>query len=97
MKGLFYLHLIESKDMRYLNAYMAAFHSLSLDRPALHSEIRIVYQSFENPYEFFKGWECDNHPQSGPILVETDKTEEQISDRSFEIYENLKDSAKLKK
>ena len=69
MKGLFYLHLVESKDCKYLNSYMTTLHELTQKRPTLHNEIRIVYQSYENPYEFFKGWECDNSPQSGPVLI----------------------------
>ena len=37
MKGLFYIHLIESKDIKHLNAYMTAFHALSQQHPALHN------------------------------------------------------------
>lgn len=44
---------------------------------------RVVYQSYENTQPYFKGIDCDNSPQAGPILVETEKTEEQIQDRSF--------------
>ena len=97
MKGLFYIHLIESTDMKYINAYMESLFKNLEKTPTLHNQIRIVYQSYENPSFFFKGWECDNIVQAGPNLVETEKTEEQIADRSFEIYEALEDGSKKKK
>jgi hypothetical protein len=75
IKGLFYLHLIESKNMKYINNYLYEFYNLTVKEPNLHNQIRIVYQSYECPYEFFRGWECDYVPQAGPILSETDKSE----------------------
>lgn len=64
----------------------------------LHKKITVVYQTYENTDQFFKNWDCDfvSNP-GGPVLIETDKTEEQILDRSFEIYENLEDGAKKKR
>ena len=97
MKGLFYLHLLESNDLKHLNSYLSSFSNTLEKKEDLHNQIRIVYQSFENPFPFFKGWECDNIVQAGPTLVETEKTEEQIADRSFEIYEALEDGAKKKR
>jgi hypothetical protein len=97
IKGLFYLHLIEAKNMRFINDYLAQFYSLTLKEPNLHNQIRIVYQSYECPSEFFRGWECEYVVQAGPILSDTEKSEEQITQRSFEIYENIEDGAKRKK
>lgn len=62
-----------------------------------HNTIRVVYQSYENSEQFFRNWDSDYVSAPGPVLVETDKTQDQITDRSFEIYENLADGAKKKK
>lgn len=36
MKGLFYIHLIESSDVKYINAYMKDFYALHKAQPQLH-------------------------------------------------------------
>lgn len=63
----------------------------------LHNKITVVYQSYENTDQFFKNWDCDYVSAPNSVIVDTDKTEEQILDRSFEIYENLEDGAKKKR
>lgn len=46
----------------------------------------------------FKGYDCDNpSQQSGPILIDSDKLEEQIMERSVEIYEAFEEGAKTKR
>lgn len=57
---------------------------------------RIIHQSFENTTPYFKAVDCDNNPQPGPILSETEKTEEQIQDRSFEIYQLFMEGARMR-
>jgi hypothetical protein len=37
-------------------------------RPTLLNSVRVVHQSYENPQPLFKGFDCDNNPQAGPIL-----------------------------
>jgi hypothetical protein len=80
---VFYIHILESSSMAALNAYLAALQETHKRRPALANVIRVVHQSYENSQAFFKGTDCDNNAQAGPILSETEKTEEQIQDRSF--------------
>lgn len=47
-----------------------------------------MYQAYEEEDQLFKGYECDNSAQqAGPILIETDKLEEQVLERSMEIYD----------
>lgn len=87
VKGVFYIHILESNSIAAINAYLQSYQQTLKKRPALANAIRIVHQSYENVQSYFKGTDCDNNPQAGPILTETEKTEEQIQDRSFEIYD----------
>jgi hypothetical protein len=94
VKGVFYIQLLESISISSINAYLISFQENLNKRPTLVNIIRIVHQSYENLQPFFKGVDCDNIPQSGPILTDTEKTEEQIQDRSFEIYDLFIEGAK---
>lgn len=69
IKGLFYLHLIEAVDLKLINNYLQSFYDLTLKEPNVHSQIRIVYQSYESSDQFFRTWECDYLPQAGPNLI----------------------------
>ena len=93
-KGVFYIHIIESSSFSYINAYLQAYLQTIQKRPALVNTIRVVHQSYENVQGYFKGTDCDSNQQAGPILTETEKTEEQIQDRSFEIYDLFMEGAK---
>jgi hypothetical protein len=42
--------------MKYINGYLYDLYNLSLKEPNFYNQIRIVYQSYECPYEFFRGW-----------------------------------------
>ena len=64
--------------------------------PALHNELNVLYTSYENPDRFFKSWLCENIFQSGPNLGETDKLDQQISDRCFEVYIAIGEGGKKK-
>lgn len=96
IKGVFYVQLLESQSIVYINRYLSHFKEELADRPTLVNKIAIVHQSYENTKSFFKGVSCDNNPQPGPILGDTEKTDEQIQDRSFEIYELFMDGARMK-
>ena len=69
IKGNFYLHLIEGKSIKPINEYLTNFYALSQKDANLQQEIRIVYQSYESPDQFFKSWECDYIAQAGPVLI----------------------------
>lgn len=94
LKGVFYIHILESSSIAAINAYLLAYHQALAKRPALVNVIRVVHQSYENFQAYFKATDCDSNPQAGPILSETEKTEEQIQDRSFEIYDLFMEGAK---
>lgn len=94
IKGVFYVQLLESRNIAEINAYLSHLAGTIAKKPALINTVRVVYQSYENTLGFLKGSDCDNNPQAGPILSETDKTEEQIQERSFEIYELFMDGAR---
>lgn len=82
--------------MKQINDYLNDMYRRTLREPKVHREIRIVYQSYECPTCFFLGWECDYLAGPGPVLIDTDKTEEQIADRSYDIYESIEEGAKKK-
>ena len=83
IKGVFYIQIVESQNSIHINRYLLAFQGALDKQPTLMNINRVVYQSYENTQPDFKGIDCDNSPQAGPILVETEKTEEQIQDRSI--------------
>lgn len=60
--------------MKHINDYLHDLYQLTLKESNVHNQIRIVYQSYECPFLFFRGWECDYITQAGPILIDTDKT-----------------------
>ena len=98
IKGNFYLHLLESKDIKFINAYLKSFMQFNNKVYAkYHNTIRVVYQSYENSEQFFSNWDSDYVSAPNPVLVETDKTQDQIIDRGFEIYQKLEDGANKKK
>ena len=82
-KGIFYIHIIESSHIADINHYLSNFQGGLLETPALANSVRVVHQSYENAHPYFQGYDCSNNPQAGPMLSDTDKTEEQIQDRSF--------------
>ena len=96
IKGVFYIQVLESEGISSINQYLQHFKSLSQQRVAFFNMIRIVHQSYENTQRLFQGVTCDNNPQPGPILGEFEKTDEQIQDRSFELYELFMSGARMK-
>lgn len=96
IKGVFYVQVLESHHIVHINRYMQSLHESLEKRPGLMNMIRVVHQSYENTRPLFNKVTCDNSPQPGPILGETEKTDEQIQDRSFEIYTLFLDGAKMK-
>jgi hypothetical protein len=64
--------------------------------PSVYNDLNILYNSDENPDRFFKNWFCENIFQTGPNLGETDKLDQQISDRCFEIYSSIGEGGKKK-
>jgi hypothetical protein len=91
---VFYVQLLESPNIAHINAYLTHLQGLLGKRAGLMNMVRVVYQSYENSQGYLRGSDCDTNPQPGPILSETEKTEEQIQDRSFEIYELFMDGAR---
>lgn len=91
---MFYVQILEAQNISYINLYLLSLQDALAKRPNLVKVIRIVYQSYENVQQLLKGVDCDNNVQPGPILVDTEKTEEQIQDRSFEIYEQFMDGCR---
>lgn len=83
IKGLFFLHLIESQSPDTINQYMASVYQLYSRNPAVFNTLNILYNSDENPNKLFKTWFVENVYQTGPNLGETDKLDQQISDRCF--------------
>lgn len=71
IKGVFYIHILESSSIASINAYLIAYQETLKKRPTLMNVIRVVHQSYENFQSYFKGTDCDNNPQAGPILSET--------------------------
>ena len=80
--------------MSHINEYLGSFQRIVSKKKALHHNIRIAYQSYESPVNFFRKWEMDKVDSTGPVLVDTEKTDQQISDRTFEIYEFLEEGGK---
>ena len=74
LKGLFYLHMLESDDPSLINSFMKLVFEKHLKSPTLHHNLNILYQSFENPNRCFKTWICENIFQTGPMLSDSDKT-----------------------
>lgn len=83
IKGVFYIQLLEATNIADINSYLKDYHARLVKRPTLFNTVRIVHQSYENPTPYLQAFDCENNPQAGPILIETEKTEEQIQDRSF--------------
>lgn len=96
VKGMFYLHILETEQPEQLNKYMDSLAKQYHRNPALYNELNVLYMSEENPDRFFKNWFCENIFQTGPNLGETDKLDQQISDRCFEIYSTIGDGGKKK-
>lgn len=69
VKGVFYIHILESNSIAAINAYLQSYLQALKKRPTLANAIRIVHQSYENVQSYFKGTDCDNNPQAGPILT----------------------------
>lgn len=69
IKGVFYIQLLESVNIASINAYLASLNDNLNKKPTLVNVIRIVHQSYENVQAYFKGVDCDNNPQAGPILT----------------------------
>jgi hypothetical protein len=69
------VQILYAQNIAYINNYLLSLQAAILKRPTLINVIRIVYQSYENAQQLFKGLDCDNNAQAGPILVETEKTE----------------------
>jgi hypothetical protein len=72
--------------MNHINNYLKAYSETISKKKSLHSNVRVAYQCYESPVQFFRSWDIDRVDQPGPVLVETEKTEQQISDRTYEIY-----------
>lgn len=79
-----------------LNEYMRVLWQVHQRNTSLHNDLNVLYTSEENPDRFFKGWFCENIFQSGPNLGETDKLDQQISDRCFEVYSAIGEGGKKK-
>ncbi len=46
VKGVFYIHILESNSIAAINAYLQAYLQAFKKRPALANAIRIVHQSY---------------------------------------------------
>lgn len=75
---------------------MAHLHQLYSKNPSVFNTLNILYNSDENPNKLFKSWFVENVYQTGPNLGETDKLDQQISDRCFEVYSAILVGAKKK-
>lgn len=96
LKGVFYVQMLESQYIVHINRYLRQFEKTLEKRGGLMNMVRVVHQSYENTRPLLSNVTCDNNPQPGPILSETEKTDEQITDRAFEIYTLFLDGAKMK-
>jgi len=94
VKGSFTVHLLEGES-DILNLFLRYLHEDFNKEKSRFSGINVVTFNEENPERSFGAWYSENVFQTGPPIVDIDKTEQQMIERSWQIY-NLFCSAGMK-
>ncbi len=85
VKGLFLVHLLEGES-DILNLFLRYLHEDFNKEKSRYTGINIVTFNEENPERCYGSWLSENVFQTGPPIVDIDKTEQQMIDRTSQIY-----------
>jgi len=89
VKGLFVLHLLEG-DSEVLNSFLSALYLKYSGKANCYAQVTVLLFNEENPSRMFDKWYNDTIVQAGPtITLDNEKLEKQVTDRVFEIYQNI--------
>lgn len=85
VKGSFLVHLLEGES-DILNLFLRYLHEEFNQEKSRYLGINIITFNEENPERCFGVWVPENVFQTGPPIVDIDKTEQQMIDRTWQIY-----------
>ena len=85
VKGSFLVHLLEGES-DILNLFLRYLHEEFNKEKSIYSGINIITFNEENPERSYGAWLSENVFQTGPPIVDIDKTEQQMVERTWQIY-----------
>ena len=85
IKGSFTVHLLEGES-DILNLFLRYLHEEFNRDKSRYSGINVLTFNEENPEHCFNSWYSEDVFQSGPPIVDIDKTEQQMIERTWQIY-----------
>lgn len=85
VKGSFLVHLLEGES-DILNLFLRYLHEEFNKVKSRYSGINVVTFNEENPERCYGNWLSESVFQTGPPIVDIDKTEQQMIERTWQIY-----------
>lgn len=85
VKGAFTVHLLEGES-DILNLFVRSLHEEFNKEKSRYTWVNIVIFNEENPERCFGTWYSENVFQTGAPIVDIDKTEQQMIERTWQIY-----------
>lgn len=85
VKGSFLVHLLEGES-DILNLFLRYLHEEFNQEKSRFLGINVITFNEENPERCYGAWVSENIFQTGPPIVDIDKTEQQIIERTWQIY-----------
>jgi hypothetical protein len=94
IKGLFCIHFLEG-DNAVLNHFLSIQYKEFTKEKSYYSKFNVIVFNEENPIRMFDKWYADNVYQPGPtISPDIDKSDQQIQEKTWDIYNNICEAGK---